>query len=73
MRQSIPKDIFKKPFVITFYWDDRLDIDNHAYIGKMIVDALKGWVITDDNKRRFKGVSHWYHNERCIRVIVEEV
>ena len=32
----------KHPVYITFYHTDRLDIDNHAAVGKMVVDAIKG-------------------------------
>lgn len=52
---------FTEPVIITFYWDDNLDIDNHAAIAKMIVDALKKRVIKDDNKKHFIGVEHYFN------------
>lgn len=64
---------FEKPVIVTFWWNDRLDIDNHAIMGKMIVDAMKGRLIEDDTRRYLKGVSHLFHDEDCIRVVVEEV
>ena len=47
-RQEVRRTPFEKPVVITILWNDRLDIDNHAVMGKMIVDALKGRLINDD-------------------------
>lgn len=64
---------FKKPVIVIFHWNDRLDIDNHAVMGKMIVDAMKGRVIEDDNRRWVKGVCHYFHDEDYISVEVREV
>lgn len=49
--QDVRREPFKRPVIITFRWNDRLDIDNHAIMGKMIVDAMKGRVIEDDSRR----------------------
>lgn len=46
------------PVEIIFYWDDGLDVDNHAVMGKMILDALKGVVIPDDSPKYVKAVTH---------------
>ena len=59
------------PFSITFDWDDGIDIDNHAVIGKAIVDAMKGTLIQDDNPRSFISVTHRFWHGGCIRVTVE--
>lgn len=64
---------FKRPVVITLHYNDRLDIDNHAVMGKMIVDAMKGRVIEDDNRRWLKGVCHYFHDEDYISVEVREI
>lgn len=72
-RQKVRRVPFEKPVAVVFYWNDRLDIDNHAVMGKMIVDAMKGRVIVDDTRRWLKGVSHFFHDENCIRVEVQEV
>lgn len=50
-----------------------MDLDNHAVMGKMIVDALRGLLIQNDNRRWLKGVSHQWHDEDFILVEVEEV
>lgn len=64
---------FKRPVVITFHWNDRLDIDNHAIMGKMIVDAMKGRVIEDDSRRWVKGVCHYFHDGDYISVEIREI
>ena len=72
IRQKIKKTILKRPVEVWFWWDDRLDIDNHALMGKMTVDALKGWLIEDDNKKHFVAVHHGYWNEGKIGVEIRE-
>lgn len=71
-RQHIRKELIGGPVEVLFFWDDRLDIDNHALMGKMTVDALKGWVLHDDSKRYFCKVTHAYWDQGCIGVRVEE-
>lgn len=71
--QDVRRVPFKRPVVIVFHWNDRLDIDNHAIMGKMIVDAMKGRVIEDDSRRWVKGVCHYFHDEDFIGVEVREI
>lgn len=70
--QGIRPRIFQKPVRITFFWDDRLDIDNHAIAAKCTVDALKGILIEDDSRRYVRAVEHWFWDRRCIGVEIEE-
>lgn len=72
-KQGIRNNISDKAVKITFYWDDRMDIDNHAYMGKMIVDALKGYLIEDDDRKFYKEVTHKFHSKKTIKVEVSEV
>lgn len=58
---------------ITFRWNDRLDLDNHAAMSKMIVDAVKGWVIEDDTRRWVHELHHLWHEENYIEVEIKEV
>lgn len=67
-RAGIKKRPVANPVEIHFYWQDGLDIDNHAIIGKGIVDALKGWILPDDSPRWVKKVSHEFWDGECIRV-----
>lgn len=71
--QGVRRCPFSLPVHVSFYWNDRLDIDNHAVMGKMIVDAMKGRVIEDDNRHWLKSVSHNFHDEDYILVVVQEV
>lgn len=61
------------PVAVTFFWDDGLDVDNHAVLGKMMLDACKGWLIKDDDRRYVRRVSHDFWDGGAIRVRVEEV
>lgn len=72
-RQEVRRTPFEKPVEISFLWNDRLDIDNHAVMGKMIVDALKGRLINDDSRQWLKGVCHYFHEEDYILVQIREV
>lgn len=72
-RSRVIRKMFDKPFEITIYWNDVLDVDNHAYMGKMIVDGLRGRLIPDDRKKFFKKVAHAYHSEDYILVEVAEI
>lgn len=67
------KEPFENPVTITFLWNDRMDLSNHAYMAKMIEDAMKGRIIKDDNRKWVKGIVHLWHEEPYIEVIVEEV
>ena len=72
-RQGIRKRPFDKPVNISFWWNDRLDLDNHAVMGKYIVDAMKGRLLQDDNRRWVRGISHFWHDEDYILVEVKEI
>lgn len=61
--QGINAKIYENPVQIKFSWNDNLDCDNHAYAGKMILDALKGIIIADDNKKHVYRVIHEYQEE----------
>lgn len=67
-RAKIDKRPVKLPVEIRFYWDDTLDIDNHAILGKMIVDGMKGWTIFDDSPKWVKKISHEFWDKGCIGV-----
>ena len=61
-RQGVRKRPFEKPVEILLFWNDRLDVDNHSIMGKMIVDAMKGRLIQQDSRKWVKGVSHAFHD-----------
>ena len=72
-RAKVRTKPFEKPVVITFFWNDNLDIDNHAAMGKVIVDAMKKRVINNDSRKWLKGVCHFFHDEPYIKVVIEEI
>lgn len=72
-RQGIPRKIFERPVGLHFWWNDRMDCSNHAYIGKMIEDAIKGHIIQDDSRRWVKSIMHSFHDRDYIQVDVYEV
>ena len=71
-RQGIRQQILRSPVVISFYWNDNLDLSNHAAMAKMIEDALKGVIIEDDSRKHVKGIEHYFHGEDFIRVVIKE-
>ena len=72
-KARVKKQMVKGPVEVRFYWDDGLDCDNHAVIGKAVVDAMKGWVLPDDNRRWVRKVSHEFWDGGAIRVEVAEI
>lgn len=73
MGQRIPHDQFTGPVKIHFEWPGRLDLDNYAYIRKMVIDAIKGWLIVDDTKRYVAELSEKPTSGNAITVTVTEL
>lgn len=71
-KARVRKEQFSEPVEIHFYWDDRQDCDNHAALGKMITDSLKGYILKDDSPRWFRRVTHEFWQGDCIKVVVRE-
>lgn len=69
-QRRIRRQYVTGPVAVKFYWPARLDIDNHAVMGKMVVDALKGYILPDDNPRWYRRVTHEYWPEMAIGVEV---
>lgn len=72
-QQHIRQGILQAPVHITFYWNDGMDVDNHAVIGKAFVDALKGYLIQDDNRAHFVGVTHLFWSGDTIKMEIQIV
>lgn len=71
-RAHIKRKIADKPVEIRFFWDDGLDVDNHAVLGKAIVDAMKKTLIENDDRRYVSKVSHAFWDGGEILVEVRE-
>jgi len=63
---------FEGPVDIAFLWDDALDADNHAYVGKLVVDAMKGRMIKNDSRQYVRSVTYSFHDGGNILVRVIE-
>lgn len=73
MKQAgIRRRMVDGPVEVRFLWNDGMDIDNHAVIGKAVVDAMKGYILPDDNRRWVKKVSHAFWEGDSIRVEIAE-
>lgn len=73
-RQGVRKRPLEKPVEILLFWNDRLDVDNHSIMGKMIVDAMKGRLLQNDSKKWVRSVTHTFHDRGdFIWVEVREV
>lgn len=62
-----------EPVIISFYFNDGLDISNHAAIAKMIEDGLKGKVIADDSRKYVIGHEYYFHDEDNITIKITAV
>lgn len=51
--------------------NNRLDIDNHSYLAKLIIDGMKGLLIEDDDRRFVKSLRQEFHNENRNFIFVE--
>ena len=70
--QNIPKRLFEKPININFKWHSKLDLDNHGYIAKLIIDSLKGYLIKDDTEKYINKITHEYQKDKGVKVKIEE-
>lgn len=70
-KAKVRRKMVENPVEIRFLWDDGLDVDNHASIGKAVVDAMKGYILPDDNRRWLPKVTHEFWDGGCIRVEVK--
>lgn len=62
--QNVPKEPFKAAVDITFRWNSKLDLDNHGYVAKLIIDGMKGYLLKDDSKKYINSITHEYLNQK---------
>lgn len=72
-RQKVRTVPFESPVELYFYWNDGLDLSNHAAMAKMIEDAMIGTIIKGDSRRHVVGIHHFFHDKNVIGVGVKEV
>ena len=75
MRKQLPKYISDKPVMIRISYNSRLDIDNHGWVSKMIIDSIKGYLIVDDTRKHVQCLIQDFHKEKgdIIKVEVTEM
>lgn len=73
MAQRVPRKLFNKPVVIRINYNSNLDIDNHGYLTKMIVDGLKSYLIKDDKRKYVDEVRQKFHEGKDILIEIWEV
>ena len=71
-QQGVPVRLFEKPVSISFWHNTRMDIDNHAAVEKMVVDALKGWLLRNDDRRHYREKHSFFHDENYMRVVISD-
>lgn len=72
-KAHIRRQMVRSSVEVRFYWNDGLDVDNHAALGKAFVDAMKGYLLPDDNRQWFHRVTHEFWDGDTIRVEVKEL
>jgi len=73
MAQHVPKKLFKRPVVININYNSNLDIDNHGYLTKMLVDGLKGYLIEDDKRKFVTEIRQKFYDGKDILIEIWEV
>ena len=73
MRKQVPKCIAEKPVMITISYNSKLDLDNHGYLAKMIIDGMKGWLIHDDTRKYVTCLLQKFHEYADDQIIVEVI
>lgn len=63
--------LFKRPVTVRILYNSHLDIDNHGYLTKLIIDGMKGVLIEDDDRRYVKSVTQAFHSGAKDLILVE--
>ena len=73
LTRKIPREIFENPVRINFWWNSMLDLDNHGYLTKLIIDGLKGYLIHDDTKKHVQEIHHGYWLGKGVKIEISEI
>lgn len=69
---KIERELFKNPVIISLCYNSRLDIDNHGYLSKLIMDGLKGYLIKDDTRKYVRELRQSFWDDLGVLVEVWE-
>lgn len=70
-KQNRSVRIFKHPVRVRIRYNSRLDIDNHGYLAKLIIDGMKGVLIEDDDRRYVKELYQGFYGGDKKKIVVE--
>lgn len=73
LRKLPPMRPFDKPVMFEFWFNSKLDLDNHGYLVKTIIDGCKGIAIHDDTRKYVQAICIWYSEKDDVRVRITEV
>ena len=62
---------FSESVTVCIWYNSRLDIDNHGYLAKLIIDGMKGVLIEDDDRRYVKELYQGFYGGDKKKIIVE--
>ena len=71
IRRQVKEGPFTKPVRVTLCYNSLLDIDNHGYLSKLIIDGMKGILIADDDRRHVCEVVQGFHSGDPKEIWVE--
>ena len=72
IRQQVrPVQQFRKPVIVTIWFNSRLDVDNHGFLSKLIIDSMKGLLIEDDDRKHVAGLEQYFHDDDPNEVFVD--
>lgn len=62
---------FTRPVSVRILYNSRLDLDNHGYLAKLIIDGMKGVLIEDDDRRYVRELVQGFHAGSRSLILVE--
>ena len=71
-QQGVPVRLCEKPGSISFWHNTRMEVDNQSAIEKMTVDAIKGWLLRNDDRRHYREKHSFFHDENYMRVVISD-
>ena len=63
--KKIPRKLFDTKISIDFFWNSRLDLDNHGYATKLIIDGY--------NRKYISKISHSFWNGKGVKIVISRV
>lgn len=70
-RQAPRARRFREPVQVVLRYNSRLDIDNHGYLAKLIIDGMKGLLIEDDDRHHVSALVQEFHSGDAREIWVE--